>query len=310
MRGLNLGREGESIAREYQSSSEFLLLARGDGSEIIMQSIKKDKIFCVYPADEANTMEFFYILEGECSYAGEEHNIVLKKGDYFYAHYLDTVENFNSLTDMKLLWYTTKPAFHLISHRIRTLEEVLKKVQQKDNYTFEHSARVQKYSLMIAGMLKLSKDQWEDLYYAAAFHDVGKIHIPAEILNKEGRLTVEEFEIIKRHSYDGYVMVKDLYYNNICMIILQHHERLDGSGYPYGIKEEDILLEAKIIGIADTFDAMTSDRPYRRGLPPEVAMDELKRLSGIHYDGHMVDLFEKALIADGILQPREAREEP
>ncbi|MDT3425421.1 HD-GYP domain-containing protein (c-di-GMP phosphodiesterase class II) [Paenibacillus forsythiae] len=88
-------------------------------------------------------------------------------------------------------------------------------------------------------------------------------------------------------------------------IILQHHERLDGSGYPYGIREEEILPEAKIIGIADTFDAMTSDRPYRKGLPPEVAMDELKRLSGIHYDGELVQLFEQALIADGVLRPEE-----
>ncbi|QWU16060.1 HD domain-containing protein [Paenibacillus sophorae] len=305
MKGLNLGSEGHSIAQEHEGSSNYFLLAKGDGSEVILQTIQQDKLFYVYPGEEADTMEFFYILEGQCSYKGDNENIVLGQGDYFYTHYLQEAVYFSTLTELKLLWHTTKPAFHLISHRIRKLENIIKRVEEKDNYTFKHSGRVQKYCLMIARMIKIPKDNLEDLYFAAAFHDIGKIHTPEEILNKTGRLTEEEFEIVKRHCYDGYVMVKDLYYNNICLIILQHHERLDGSGYPYGIKEEEILLEAKIIGIADTFDAMTSDRPYRKGLPPEIAMDELKRLSGIHYDGGLVQLFEQALIADGILKPEE-----
>ncbi|WP_025692610.1 HD-GYP domain-containing protein [Paenibacillus zanthoxyli] len=305
MKGLNLGREGDSIAQEHQLSSDHLLLARGDGSEIILQTIKQDKQFYLYPGEEADTMEFFYILEGKCSYKADNENILLSQGDYFYTHYLQEAVYFSTLTELKLLWYTTKPAFHLISHRIRKLEDVLKQVEEKDNYTYQHSGRVQKYCLMLARMLRMPKDQLEDLYFAAAFHDVGKIHTPEEVLNKPDYLTAEEFEIVKRHCYDGYFMVKDLYYNNICLIILQHHERLDGSGYPYGIKEEEILLEAKIISIADTFDAMTSDRPYRKGLPPEIAMDELKRLSGIHYDAELVQLFEQALIADRVLQPEE-----
>jgi len=303
MRGLNLGKGGDSIEEEQHGASDFSLLARGDGSEVILQTIKQGKMFYVYPGEDAETMEFFYILEGECSYKQNEENILLKKGDYFYVQHLENSVFFSALTEMKLLWYTTKPAFHLINHRILKLSSVVKQVEEKDNYTYQHSCRVQEYSFKIARMLKLSKDRLEDLYFSTVFHDVGKINIPEEILNKPGRLTDEEFEIIKRHSYDGYVMVKDLYYNNISQIILQHHERLDGSGYPYGLKEDDILLEAKIIGIADTFDAMTSDRPYRKGLASSIAMAELKRLSGIHYDSHLVELFEKALIVDGILKP-------
>jgi HD-GYP domain-containing protein (c-di-GMP phosphodiesterase class II) len=302
MRGLNLGKDGDSIVREKLGSSDFSLLARGDGSEVILQTIEQGKLFYVYPGEDATTLEFFYILEGECTYTSNEKNTVLKQGDYFYVQNLETSVFFNALTDMKMLWYTTKPAFHLISSTIGKLESVVRKVEEKDNYTFKHSGRVQKFCLQLAIMLKLPKDRLNDLYFAAAFHDVGKINIPEEILNKPGRLTDEEFDIIKRHSYDGYVMVKDLYYTNISMIILQHHERLDGSGYPYGLKEDDILLEAKIIGIVDTFDAMTSDRPYRKGLDATIAMAELKRLSGIHYDSHLVDLFEKALIAEGVLK--------
>ncbi|WP_410512767.1 HD domain-containing protein [Paenibacillus sp. BR2-3] len=302
MTGLKLGKGGDRIETEKHGDSDFSLLARGDGSEVIFQTIKQGKMFYVHPAEEAETMEFFYILEGECIYKNDDENITLKQSDYFYVQHLQESVFFSALTDMKILWYTTQPAFHLLSHRIVKLTSVVKQVEEKDNYTYQHSCRVQEYSFKIARMLKLSKDRLEDLYLATVFHDVGKINIPEEILNKSGRLTEEEFDIIKRHSYDGYVMVKDLYYTNISHIILQHHERLDGSGYPYGIKEDDIMLEAKIIGIADTFDAMTSDRPYRKGLDPTIAMAELKRLSGIHYDSHLVDLFEKALILDGILK--------
>lgn len=305
MRGLNLGNDGDSIVREQLGSSDFSLLARGDGSEVILQTIEQGKLFYVYPGENAETLEFFYIIEGECTYSSNEKNIVLKQGDYFYVQDLEDSVFFNALTDMKMLWYSTKPVFHLISSMIRKLQSVVEKVEEKDNYTYQHSGRVQKFCLQLAIMFKLSKDRLEDLYFAAAFHDVGKINIPEEILNKPGRLTEEEFEIIKRHSYDGYVMVKDLYFTNISMIILQHHERLDGSGYPYGLKEEEIMLEAKIIGIVDTFDAMTSDRPYRKGLDATIAMEELKRLSGIHYDSYLVDLFEKVLIRDGILKPVE-----
>lgn len=303
--GLYLGIDGEFIETARYDSSGFSLLARGDGSEVILNSIKKDKLFYVYPSEDAETMEFFYILEGECIYKRNEENIILKQNDYFYVKDLKEAVFFSALTDMKVLWYTTKPAFYTVSNRVELLAKIVKQVEEKDNYTFRHSVRVQEHSFRIARMIKLSKERLENLYLSTIFHDVGKIHTPEDILNKEGRLTREEFDIVKRHSYDGYLMVKDLYNLEVSLIVLQHHERLDGSGYPYGIKEDEILLEAKIIGIADTFDAMTSDRPYRKGLPAEVAMDELKRLSGIHYDTELVNLFEKALIADGVLKAPE-----
>lgn len=303
--GLYLGKNGESIETARYDSSDLSLLARGDGSEVILQTIRNNKMFYVYPSDDTETMEFFYILEGECIYKSKEKEVTLKQNDYFYVKDLQEAVFFTPTTDMKLLWYTTKPAFYLVSNRVVALAEVVKQVEEKDNYTFHHSVRVQEHSLRIARMIVLTKEQLENLYLATIFHDVGKIYTPEEILNKEGRLTPEEFDIVKRHSYDGYMIVKERYSLEVSLIILQHHERLDGSGYPYGIKEDEILLEAKIIGIADTFDAMTSDRPYRKGLPAKVAMDELKRLSGIHYDAELVRLFEKALIADGLLEATE-----
>ena len=127
------------------------------------------------------------------------------------------------------------------------------------------------------------------------------MNTPIEILNKPGKLTKEEFEIIKKHPSDGADLVLETTYNYLAPIIEQHHERLDGSGYPRGLKGHEILLEAKIIAVTDTFDAMTEDRAYRKAFTPQYAMDELKRLSGSHYDPEIVDALESILKEEGTL---------
>ncbi len=301
MSGLYLGRNGNFIEKTVVESLEMGLLARGDGAEVILQKIKAGKPFYVFPGDDPETMEFFYVLEGQCVYESKEATTRLQAGDYFYVQYLQDTVYFRAVTDVQILWLTTKPAFHTISSSIHELIKVVKRVEEKDRYTYQHSVRVQSYSLRIAKELQLPKDRLEDLYYASLFHDVGKINTPEYILNKTGKLTEEEFAYIKQHSVDGCEMVKSTYYSGIADIILQHHERMDGSGYPHGIKGNDIALEARIIGVADTYDAMTSDRPYRKGLDSAFAMNEIKKYSGIHFDPEIVDAFERSLLADGIL---------
>lgn len=302
MKGLHLGKDDASLEKVKHRSSEFSLLAKGGGSEVILQTIQQGKSFSVYPGEDPDAMEFFYILEGECVYEDKDKEITLGQGEYFYLHSLEDTAYFKALTTMKMLWYTTEPVFHSVSRRIYELTKVVEQVEEKDKYTYRHSARVQEYSLRVAKQLQLSKKSFENLYFASLFHDIGKINVPEEILNKPGRLTAEEFEILKKHSYDGSEMVKSTYYPHISDIILQHHERLDGSGYPYGLKGDEILLEAQIIGITDTFDAMTSDRIYRKGTSPDIAMDEIKRNIGNHFKRELVEAFEEVLIADGILQ--------
>lgn len=311
MKGLHLGTNDAHLERVNHEASEFSLLARGDGSEVILQTIVAGKAFYVYPGEEPDTMEFFYIIEGECVYEGSNQNIILKPGDYFYLHRLEDSCYFKTVTNVKLLWVTTQPAFHFISDSIYELTKVVKQVEEKDQYTFQHSARVQEYSIRVAKELQLSKETVENLYFASIFHDIGKIHVPEEILNKPEKLTAEEFEILKKHSADGCEMLKTTYYSHVGEIIHQHHERLNGLGYPKGLKGDEILLEAQIIGITDTFDAMTSDRVYRKGLDPVTAMKEIKKLIGQHYQQYIVDAFERVLIIDGALSsPVEFEEVP
>lgn len=151
------------------------------------------------------------------------------------------------------------------------------------------------YSLKIAKILGLSSERLENIVFASLCHDVGKVFVPNEILNKPGKLTEEEFNLIKKHPIDGAKMAQGTFMGNLDKIIVQHHERIDGTGYPYGLKGDEILLEAKIIALADSFDAMTSDRSYRKAMDVEVAFKELKSLSGIHYDEKVVEAFEKVL---------------
>ncbi|PLT30404.1 HD domain-containing phosphohydrolase [Peribacillus deserti] len=305
MEGLYLGSKDTFIEKANNpDSTEFRLLAKGDGSEVIYQTIRMGKSFYLYPGDVSNTLEFFYIIEGTCVYETKERSISLRPGEHFYIHNLKEPAYFLAQTDMQLLWFTTQPAFHYVSASVGELTKVLKQIEEKDHYTYSHSVRVQAYSLRIAKELQLSKDILENLYFASVYHDVGKIHIPEDILNKPGKLTPEEFEILKKHSADGCQMVKSTYYSHIGEIILQHHERLDGSGYPSGLMGGEISLEAQIIGIADTFDAMVSDRVYRKGMDPEIAINEIKSLKNRHYEANIVDAFEKVLIQDGRLSEK------
>ncbi|WBW97126.1 HD-GYP domain-containing protein [Oceanirhabdus sp. W0125-5] len=299
--GLFLGQNNKYIENFTQKSSELRLLAKGDGTEIMLQKINSGIFFVISPGENGELMEFFYILEG-CIEVHEEDNIsILKQGEYFYAHHLRETVKFKAKDDVTLLYVTTQPVFQYLSKTLKELTDIVKDVDKKDSYTYSHDKRVQKYSIKIANKLRLSKERFEHLAVAAQLHDIGKINVPIEILNKPGRLTPEEFECIKKHSSDGRELVKKTYYANIGTIIEQHHERLDGSGYPYGLKGQDILLEAKIIAVADTYDAMTTDRPYRKGLSPETALNELKRLSGIHYDEEVVNVFEEILKEEKIV---------
>jgi HD-GYP domain-containing protein (c-di-GMP phosphodiesterase class II) len=142
--------------------------------------------------------------------------------------------------------------------------------------------------------MKLPKDKIEGIRIASLVHDIGKISLPAEILNKPTKLTEIEFNLIKDHSQTGYDILKSIEFSwPIAQIILQHHERLDGSGYPQGLKGEDILLEAKIIGVVDVVEAMSSHRPYRPALGIDAALEEITQKKGILYDPEVVDACTK-----------------
>jgi len=176
---------------------------------------------------------------------------------------------------------------------VQTLKVLVNTVEAKDVYTKFHSQRVARYSMGIAEVLGLPKEEKDTLKIAGILHDIGKIAIPESILLKKEHLTNEEFDIIKMHTTFGNEILKPLrFFHQERALVLYHHERWDGSGYPEGLAGENIPLMARILAVADSFDAMTSDRVYRRARSFEEALKEIKDLFGIKYDSTIVNAFD------------------
>jgi len=165
-------------------------------------------------------------------------------------------------------------------------------VDGKDTYTNGHSRRVAKYTKMLAIKLGESPETVERFYNVALLHDIGKIGIPDAILQKPGKLTDEEFAIMKSHSVRGYEILKDVQIQeDLAAGAHHHHERYDGRGYPDGLAGENIPWVACIIAVADTFDAMSSTRPYRKSLPEDFIINEIKNCAGTQFDPKVVEKF-------------------
>ena len=170
------------------------------------------------------------------------------------------------------------------------IDTISKIVEAKDPYTAGHQQKVSLLATAIAKELNLSPDKIEGIRIASLIHDIGKIGLPAEILSKPTKLTDIEFSLIKVHSQIGYNILKSIDFSYpVAKIVLQHHERLDGSGYPNKLKGDEILLEAKIIGVADVVEAMSSHRPYRPALGIDAALEEISKNKAILYDSKVVD---------------------
>lgn len=175
---------------------------------------------------------------------------------------------------------------------LSTIRALTKAIDAKDHYTHGHSERVAQYTVAIGKAMNLPDDYLEKLEYIALLHDVGKVGISEYILNKPTRLLDEEMDIIREHSTIGADIIKEVrLITDLADVIRYHHERMDGNGYPEGKKGEGIPLGARIVGVADSFDAMTTNRVYRNAMSTEEAVDELKLCSGTQFDPQVVEVF-------------------
>ena len=176
--------------------------------------------------------------------------------------------------------------------KMQAIEIIRRTVDAKDSYTRGHSDRVSKYSVLIGESLGLNSSELELLRIGGLFHDIGKIGIPDRVLLKEGKLTDEEYDEIKKHpSIGAHIIENSEVFNELIPIVLHHHEKYNGTGYPDKLKENDIPRLARIVAVADTFDAMTSKRSYRDPLPLDVVINEIKRCSGTQFDPYVAETF-------------------
>ena len=179
-----------------------------------------------------------------------------------------------------------------------TIRAVTNSIEARDPYTRGHSSRVGQIARTIAEELDWSKEELELIDWGGMLHDVGKIGIPDSVLNKPGKLTDEEYEMIKSHPLIGAAIVKEIaFLEPMVPYILEHHERFDGKGYPQGLAGDEISIKGRLLAVADTFDAMTSDRPYRKGFDPEVAFEEIMRNANTQFDPKVVKAFERSWLS-------------
>jgi HD-GYP domain-containing protein (c-di-GMP phosphodiesterase class II) len=181
-----------------------------------------------------------------------------------------------------------------------TIATLVQAVETKDPYTRGHSERVARASVMIGRRIGMSEERLQTLEYAGTLHDVGKLGVPTTVLRKSGKLTDEEFDAIKLHPTRGHDMVREIRFLDEALEgIYHHHERIDGRGYPVGLQGEAIPEFARVIGVADAFDSMTSTRSYRSARSIDEALVELERCKGTQFDPRMVDAMVAAVVADG-----------
>ncbi|GAV22385.1 HD domain-containing phosphohydrolase [Carboxydothermus pertinax] len=179
---------------------------------------------------------------------------------------------------------------------IVSLKTIISIINSRDKYTYGHTERVAEYAEMLALELGLSQEMVEEIKLGAFFHDLGKLEIPREVLRKKTPLTEEEWQLLKQHPVFGVELIQPLkIYDKYLPYILHHHERYDGKGYPAGLKGEEIPLGVRILTLADSFDAMTTDRPYKKGKTLLEAVEELRRCAGTQFDPELTEVFIKYL---------------
>jgi len=215
--------------------------------------------------------------------------------DEFLNKPIDTVEMF---TRLKAL-IRVKKLIDQLEDSKNIIRMLANAIEAKDGYTGKHTERVAGYSLALAKKCGVSRDLWITIELGALLHDVGKIGIPEMVLGKTSRLDANEFKIIQQHPDIGVEICRPIkFLSNVLKVIRHHHERIDGRGYPEGLKGEEIPIEARIVSIADAFDAITTDRPYQKGVSQDKAIELLKKGQGTQWDSELIDHFVELVQSD------------
>jgi len=288
---------GPSEAIEYvtRGSYEALLLARTGSLDVIREAIPARVTFYIDSGSDWPGFEFIYLLEGTLQYDGEDEPVVLEPGCFIARHLSQERAYFQTVGPVVLLHICSPPAFHVMRSETEEFYEIARRLDA-DEYVSGHCKRLENLAVRVGEKLQLSGEQMGDLSYAAFFHDIGKAKVAKEILQKPGKLTVEEWDVMKRHAAWGRELLEERDFLRAAgRIVEESHERVDGGGYPKGLKGDEISLEARIVSVVDAYDAMTTDRTYRTAIPHEEAIGELRVCTGTQFDGRVVEALIQVL---------------
>ena len=285
---------GEFIETVYFNGLQLSLMASGDGTEVIYHKLQTGSSWAMTPEDGWDGFEYFYILSGTLSHRTDEKIVEMSSGQAFFESPIKKYSIFTAVEETEFIYITSQPVFHYYSEISKDLMDLAISIEEKDGYTRDHCERIKHYSMLVGEALNLNSKQITRLNLASFFHDVGKVRVPLEILQKPGKLTDSEWDTMKKHTTFGRQLLEETKIPVLCevgLIVEQHHERYDGNGYPKGLKENEISIESSIISVVDSFDAMTTDRVYKKGIPPKDAFEEILKNKGTMYHPLVVDTF-------------------
>jgi putative two-component system response regulator len=292
--------------------SNYTVFLANSGFEAI-EILKSNKIDMIISDHKMPGMDGVELLKKTLNYAPDAIRILI-------TAYTDSTTLMNAINESKIHRYIKKPwdpndliniieaSFEIYQLNVDnlslaldlkelfsgTISAITEALDAKDHYTFGRSKRVTYFSLKIGEALGLSDTELSELELAGLLHDIGMIGVPESLLNKPGNLTPEEYDEIKKHVTTGVKILEEIkQLRSVIRIVSFHHEKYNGQGYPYKIMGDDIPIESQIIAITDAYDGMTSDRAYRKGLPHEHAVEEIKKASGTQFSPKVVEAFIK-----------------
>lgn len=268
----------------------------------LLKRVKQLGIFSIYITDEYSQKEIEDVIKPEIRQKSVK---IIKDTFSNMQKYTSTVDSskvsINALKEKESYFASIKDVAEELLEDILSRKNIminLVDIKSMDNYTYQHCVNVSVLALVIGTQLQLRRSELLDLCIGSLLHDIGKVLIPNEILNKNKALNCEEFEVIKTHSLKGYDYLKGSFEISpqSRIIVLQHHEKVDGSGYPERRTGDKITTLSKIVAIADVYDALTSDRPYRRAMSPNEAIEYLFASGGAHFDYKIIKTFSSAIV--------------
>ncbi len=294
--GLHIGKSGETRETAGKKSTTIELLARRGSVEVIRQRIEAGKMFYLDEVSEWEGFEFLYLLSGLLLLRDGDDEVDLLPGDYIYHRGLPERAYFRVIEESSLLLVASPPSYHMMRDEIQEMMALARSVEEKDADTEGHCRRIEGLSLRTGERLHMSDDELTALSNAAYLHDIGKVRVPLEILNKPDALDPDELVEMQKHPMHGREMLsRTESLRGAAEMVAAHHERVDGAGYPFGWKGEEIPLGARVIAVVDSYDAMITDRPYHRAISRDEACDELRRHAGTQFDPRVVEAFLEVL---------------
>lgn len=280
------------MAQMHSKPITVSLLTSTSDQELIRYEVQAGSVIGIAPSESADGSVVYVVLEGEleCESGGLG---TVRAGDVLTPRPDAAGVMMRATRRTVFLEVTSEPTFHSLYGGVEDLRVLAREVARKDGYTHDHCSRVRRMAFDVGRYMGLAPERLYWLTFGAYLHDVGKAHIPSEVLLKPGPLTPAEWEIMRQHPVLGEEMVTRTQAGRAGKIVGQHHERVDGSGYPSGLRGEEILVESQIVAVVDTFDAITTDRPYHLAESPAAAMAEIRRCRGTLFRSDVVEAFSE-----------------